>query len=99
MKNNDGRAAQLAWSVYFQLKYCKTLSVLQLLAAAEVLEVASELMTDNQYDKDAKAMTLECIAALTKLAEGYGCLDVAQQATTKVWKKQYSKHVKLLYWL
>ena len=99
MKTKNGQASQLAWSVYFQLKYSKTLSVLQLEAAAEVLEIASELLTDDNYDANAKPDTLACAAALRELAASRGCLDVAQQAKTKVWKKQYTPLVKLLYWL
>ena len=99
MKTQNGQASQLAWSVYFQLKYLKTLSVMQLDAAAEVLEIASDLLSDDHYSANAKLDTLACAIALKKLAASYGCLDVAQQAKTKVWKKHYEQHVKLLYWL
>lgn len=99
MKEQNQQAHELAWSVYYQIKYSKTMTVQQVQSASQVLLVASDLLSNDFGDADAKPDTLACSVALKALADSYGDLSLAQASKTKVPQKQYMQHLPLLYWL
>jgi len=102
MKTCDSQAHQLAWSVYYQLKYAKTMTVQQLQSASAVLMVASELLSEDAYsnvEENAKADTKACADALSALASSFDELSLEQANTVKAKSSQYKQFLPLLYWL